>query len=430
MVRHRKRRARHGFTLVELMVSLVMGLIVSLAAVGLARTATTTFHEQARSSVTEMGVRSAADRLRQDLMRVSYMSTGNVALDPKIAYLVEEDGSSVGRYKTTALKDLQGIYVKHSQTTNTVFNDVADNNSDPQIPDAIDITGNLTTDDAYTGTIMSASGCGSQMVSLDPQADAAVYSLSQTSGSLLAAANAAFRPGNHDFPVRVVDPMGCQHYAIACGVAASSGKVNVLLTLPNAMGRPVLYSHGEGSKGVANNCGASEGGRVTISPLARVRWELSTSASMLAATDNTAGEIGSKVDLTRQLFDAYGDAAGSPEIVAEYAVDLKFALTVWNPELPGTNKLEPPYDFVDTTENTTPFVSPAVQGKVGPQHVRAVRFRIATRTALPDRAAPLPSPIGFKARFCVDVASPCTRYARVRTVVSEVTLQNQARMFY
>ena len=84
---HHKKRTRRGFTLSELMISLVMGLIVSLAAVGLARTATTTFYEQARSSTTEMSLRMASSRLRGDLSRASYMSTGNIVFDPKVARL-------------------------------------------------------------------------------------------------------------------------------------------------------------------------------------------------------------------------------------------------------------------------------------------------------------------------------------------------------
>ena len=75
-----KRTQARGFTLVELMVSLVAGLIVTIAVVGLARAATTTFFEAARISTVEANVRTAAERLRQDLSRASYMSTGNIKL--------------------------------------------------------------------------------------------------------------------------------------------------------------------------------------------------------------------------------------------------------------------------------------------------------------------------------------------------------------
>ena len=81
----RRARAQEGFTLIELTVSLVAGLIVALGIVGLSRDATHTFHEEMRSSVAEANLRTAVDRLRADLSRAGYMSTGNVALDPMVA---------------------------------------------------------------------------------------------------------------------------------------------------------------------------------------------------------------------------------------------------------------------------------------------------------------------------------------------------------
>ena len=65
--------------------SLLAGLIVALGIVGLSRDATHTFHEEMRSSAAEANLRTAIDRLRADLARAGYMSTGNVATDPMVA---------------------------------------------------------------------------------------------------------------------------------------------------------------------------------------------------------------------------------------------------------------------------------------------------------------------------------------------------------
>ena len=105
-------RRTRGFTLVELMISLVMGLIISLAAVGLARTATTTFYEQARVSGVEANVRAASERFRNDLSRASYMSTPNIQWDPKVSRPPGAVGSTP--YRVLALRDLQGIRVAPS----------------------------------------------------------------------------------------------------------------------------------------------------------------------------------------------------------------------------------------------------------------------------------------------------------------------------
>ena len=78
----------------------------------------------------------------------------------------------------------------------------------------------------------------------------------------------------------------------------------------------------------------------------------------------------------------------------------------------------------------TQIASGTASGGPGPQRVRSVRYRLATRAALPDRTAPLPVPPGapYIVRYCTDAA--CAHAARVRTIMSEVALTNQARMTY
>ena len=75
------------------------------------------------------------------------------------------------------------------------------------------------------------------------------------------------------------------------------------------------------------------------------------------------------------------------EIVAEYAVDLEFAFSVDT----GANNLQPnilTFAFDDHVNNplwaTNIVTSPPAAG-IGPQQIRSVRVRLATRTAEPDR---------------------------------------------
>ena len=75
-----KRLLARGFTLVELMVSLIAGLIVAMAVVAPARTATNTFYDAVRVLTTEAAVRVASERLRGDLLRAGFMTTGNIKL--------------------------------------------------------------------------------------------------------------------------------------------------------------------------------------------------------------------------------------------------------------------------------------------------------------------------------------------------------------
>jgi hypothetical protein len=80
----------------------------------------------------------------------------------------------------------------------------------------------------------------------------------------------------------------------------------------------------------------------------------------------------------------------------------------------------------------TQIASGTAAGFPAPHRVRSVRFRLATRSALADRTEPLALLPGkpYISRYCTDSAVPCHRFARVRTIMSEVALINQAGMTY
>jgi prepilin-type N-terminal cleavage/methylation domain-containing protein len=422
-------RAARGFTLVELMISLVMGLIVALAAVALAKAATTTFHEQARSSITEMSVRSGAERLRQDLTRIAFMSTPNINTDTSVASVV---GGPNARY--AALEKLQGIRINVQGSLSGMSGALTAANL--LAPDSIDITGNLTTDDIYHGTITTGGTCGGQVVTLDPLADAAVYSLIGPN-SPDGGAFTAFQPvPGANFIARVTDANGCNHFVPICGVAidGSSGRSMAQISLlPDGSSRAVLYAV-NGTLGanysVNRSCGASEGGDVAIAPVHRVRWALTPSPPGL--------DTGDKFDLTRQFLDATNTPAGAAEIVAEYAVDLKFGIVVRDPVQAALNRpAELVYDL-DSDPGTGDIfnaMNGTGPGGLGPENVRSVRFRLATRTSIPDREADIqigPNPRSttnpYMVRYCMAGAlATCNTWSRVRTIVSEVALHNQAR---
>jgi prepilin-type N-terminal cleavage/methylation domain-containing protein len=161
--RNASRAARRGFTLVELMVSLVAGLIVTIAVVGLARTATTTFYEEARLSAVEASARNASERLRQDLTRVAFMSTGNIKLarndsptvpfGQKISHL--PGAATPSRYGALT-NDLQGIRVLVGGSTATAQGPNNLSTVNGLNPDAIELTGNYTTDDSYRGRMVGS----------------------------------------------------------------------------------------------------------------------------------------------------------------------------------------------------------------------------------------------------------------------------------
>jgi hypothetical protein len=435
------------------MVSLIMGLVVAMAAVGLARSATTTFHEQVRTSQTEMSLRMGAERLRQDLARTSYMSTGNIVLDPKVAQTIDAAkdpataGPLIARYP--ALNTLRGIQIGVSAMDGGIPSQLSSNGLSP---DSIELIGNYTTDDEYTGTI-STGGSGTlcktpQTITLDPQGDAAVYALAGgTSGTtvdtvqLLANAKTAFMPvDTSEFLARVTDSMGCTNFVPVCGLAISGNNLQVMVD-GRTNDRAVMYANG-GATALAHNCGSNEGGQVTIAPLMHVRWTIGPSM-VPNSTDDLPEDP--RFDLFRDVVDFDGLTIAH-ELVAEYAVDLKFGIAVDDPK--GAGAARQAYFDLDSDNGTgniyatTAGPDSTKTGFLGPQRVRSVRFRLAVRASVADRQQPLATDAGTEksgtptahpiiARYCTQLPiGTCQQWARVRTIESEVALENQAGMIY
>ena len=443
-VREMARRTSRGFTLVELMVSLVAGLIVTIAVVGLARTATTSFYEEARLSTTEAAVRSAAERLRQDLTRVSYMSTGNIKLAGgdtvpaglKAAQIVAT--ASPSRYGALT-NDLQGIriLVGGSLATAQGPNNLSTKNA--LNPDAILLTGNFTTDDSYPGQMVNFN-TGVELTVADNPAVARLIAGPDPDKAV----RNAFTPGSQTgtlppFLARVVDQRGCQYFVKLASAVGTATKVSLSFA-PAADGYPPIPERGTAAGSAKAPCGFPLDSKeeVRVNPVQTVRWSIGPTTTPLAP-DVAVGETGNKFDLYREILDASGASVpspGGPQVVAEYAIDLKFGISVDSPAAapppPGnqlTFDMDTPADAVPIAD-WTQAASGTAAGGPAPQRVRSVRFRVATRSSLPDREAPLSIVPGYISRYCTDSAAVCKKFARARTIMSEVQLINQAGMTY
>lgn len=441
----RRLARRRGFTLVELMISLVMGLIIALAAVSLARTATDTFYEQARISGVEAAIRTASERFRSDLSRASFMSTPNIRRDPKVAR-----DPSAAAYHVPSLRDLQGIRIeKAAMRTHdlSVRNGVT--------PHDVYIAGNLTTNDVYRGIFYSedsgcaASGGSGASIRLTRAADPAVRRLFNGEEDVNAqriATEIAFLPhrrlqppldpDTYSHAVQVMDMRGCFHYLEVCGVVNGPTAGTVILQLTGGKG---LLNTTETGNDV---CGARLMEEVAIAPIQRVRWSLGTESAATLATgrydpvlDGPDGQ--KKLNLQRQVLAADGvTPVGPPELVAEYGVDLKLGLMIDNSTTATPSLLDVDFEAEDDVFKTWgAAVSTITTPNVGPQRIRSVRYRLAFRTSFADRTSDLAMPGGrpYMARYCMlpgSPGSPCTTFSRVRTVISEVALVNQAKAVY
>jgi hypothetical protein len=159
-----------------------------------------------------------------------------------------------------------------------------------------------------------------------------------------------------------------------------------------------------------------------------------TAYKALFAASATAPGDQTRRELVRVELDYEGkEMADSLELVAEYAVDLKFGLTVISGFKSAANRdpniTQFPIGDAKNYEYTyEPSSSSPVNDKA-PHRVRAVRARLAVRSREADRnagvAAPSTAPPGAIFRYAIGADAG---YARVRTLVADINLPNLANL--
>jgi prepilin-type N-terminal cleavage/methylation domain-containing protein len=442
---------QRGFTLIELSVALAAGLIVGLAVVGLSKEATNTFHEEMRAATAQMSARTAIDRLRSDVARASFMSSPNVYGDPAIVSSWDPTAQLTLQLRRLAgirlfpggSKKLANIGMGFTSGVNgTDDGAIAFSGNNNLNPDALDITGNLNTVDSFTVQTTGAGGCGGTRFILGARNPPA-YRLMNTPGANgpVDALARAFQPiAGHNFMARLQDLQGRVQFLEVCATGFTGGAP--ALPYVDVSTNPVAAS---GTTNVGGGGGFLSG--ATLNPVLTIRYRLAPTLAQYNADLNAAADA-TRFDLYRFYIDSTGaEIAGSaadppPELVAEYAVDLKFAFTVDNTAFvagspPTATRTHISYAFGDDANNGAWGVSPTAVATPAPQRIRSVRIRLGTRTALADRqklVSPNPaySPVDYTNlfRYCTVAASPCDTFARVRTAITEVTLNNQARALY
>jgi prepilin-type N-terminal cleavage/methylation domain-containing protein len=434
--RRRRRHLSRGFTLIELMVSMLAGLFVAMAVVSLSTQATNTFHEEARTASSEMTLRTAIERLRADLQRAAYMSTGNYQKDPFLALAPGAVRPLAGPYNS--LYRLAGIHLL-SQGSSALTPLSANNNL---APDAIELGGNFTTTDDYVVRYMDAGGtCGGTRLWLATDSPAMWRILSQTNPD--ASLEAAFQPvASSPFMARITDDTGHYQYIPACvgkaaGVTGSGIAATAYVDLDTST-TPILTAQSTGTNGGVSGLGV---GRLRVNPIQTVRWQV---RPLNAANTGDgpymalAAASGDKYELFRSFVDVTGTVAQQNELVAEYAVDLKFAFSSDLTAAGLANRALTVNGLSADAQNQTLADDITTNAATQPQRIRSVHFRLSTRSAVADRAEPYTVPIPnpketiYPTRYCVLAACVPgqTGWARVRSITSEVSTPNLAKLFY
>ena len=253
------------------------------------------------------------------------------------------------------------------------------------------MTGNYTTDDSYRGRMV---GNNSVVTRRSPTTRP---SHGSSPGRIRTRPlRNAFTPGSPTgavppFVARVVDPRGCLHFVVISNAVGTATSVTLTFARARSAARPsscrprirapAAPATRRRSRSIRCRRSAGRSGRRTPA----------------LAPDAALGETGNKFDLFREILDAAGAAVpspGGPQVVAEYAIDLKFGLSVDSPDaalLPPANQLT--FDM-DTGRRRHRQVDAGGVGhgdRASRRRTGFVRFvsALATRAALPDRDAPL-----------------------------------------
>ena len=473
----RARRFARAFTLIELTVSLVAGLMVAMAVAVLSHESTATFNEEIRVSAAEATLRGAADRLRSDLERASFMSTPNIEMDPNLAKLFGQ-ATNLPLTASAPLRSLQSILITPGDTAT---NGLALDTVNGIVPPKIDITGNLTSADQFEVQAILPNALGTcclinlaasspsifRMLNAndagvpDPNADTELQNVFAPAPAIGGAGGSAFTKSQ--FWVRYVDT--ATNHAQYIPTCDNAGGQIAGMGIVGGIAKPYVYTANcpltGAQTGTITATNGNTAGLATVNPIQTARWEITTNvpAQDINALDNTPLQAGvqdpAKYDLVRWLVDAKGNTLPeTEEVIAEYAVNIDFAFSVDSEAYPapdgGPNPSVVALDFGDSRNATVAgsvfglLTSPRNGGSLTgtqPQRIRSIRFEIETRAAQADRKASIPVQTvadggggQFLYRYCM-TATGCsgtslTQWARVRTLVGEVGLSNQQQAFY
>lgn len=442
------RQGQRGFTLLELLVSLTAGLIIAISVAGLSKVATTTFYEESRVQVAELSLRVAVERLRADLGRAAYMATPNILKDPMVVLPQGQTMFSAPSNLSGGLGRLAGVRyfpndVLPDDDNNGAIIALTEQNLGAGVrPDRLILAGNFTTADEYIVQSITTGGtCGGQELTLSTNSPAIGRLVRDASGTPLKDEDAqivlteAFRPSsaaNATFLVRIVDDSGKRQFVQLCGsnpVRFSTTDGPRLSISPDT---PILNANDSGAQGGTTGFGV---GRLTVNPVQMVEWSVRARNRAGVVTpswaQDTSADADTQFDLVREMLDASGRRIGRPEVVAEFVVDFEIGLVVENPttRLMQIAPFDTPADpLIVAHAEADPAATLSTQG---PQWIRSLRYRIATRAPIADRENNLERPpgVGYAYRYCVQqaAAAECTRYARMRTLTGEISLPNQAR---
>lgn len=430
-----------GFTLVELMVALTGGLLISVFVFMMASQGSKFYQQEARISNATIGVMNGFQRLRTDIARAGFLASPNVVQDSVVCS--DKSAAEGWTQAVSSLREMGGVRInvggsrtpEEEEEVGTKLATFWDANH--LSPDQLILAGAFSSTDQFPAAeIAQPNPAGAPnvwRVHLQPNSPAMArlgYRTdgSQTSAEQLALIQAAFAPDTAARVLRILDKKGSHHYAVidTVGLAptVSTGQAAPFIEL---LGNVALRQESRTSK--CGLQGLNVGATVNVVNFIRYGLKSLNNPQVypeFAAlyTDEVEGtHEETRAELVREELDVAGTPIpGTSELVAEYAVDLKFSLSV----LSGGALLEIPED----SETLAAYAGdPQVAAR--PDRIRSVHARLAVRSREADRdgnvnAANAGIPVGlYRVGFGADGTAP---FARVRTLQADIALRNHMRL--
>ncbi len=434
---------RRGFTIVELLIAMSAGLMVAGAAYALSRNALDVFQQEARGFTAQFSAMNGMTRLSADLRRAGFMTSANADRDPFRCGDISTGANNPDERRLTALTVVRGSDAGYASDVGVTGGyqafptQYAANN---RFPDRVRMAGNYATTEMFDLATYDASDGGTMKLQTDSPAVARVFAEAQNGGPSIC--DLFVRTQGTPVPryATLTTAMGQASFVRVtnCTSTNTAGNDNyddVTLTVtflqassrcteaPKTIAPTVVieyFLHHVVDAADATAIGLDSSMATLTAPEAPA---LTGDADDAANGSTTQG----RMELVRREVNANGVAvAGSGEIVAEYVVDLKFgfrALAGAPPAVPGLK------DFNST--NIDPF-SGTYDAR--PEHVRSVLVRLSTRARTPDRddqdAGAVPAAAEPLKRFEAVPAPLRTRFARVRTITTEIAIPNMANIVW
>lgn len=419
---------RRGFTAVEFMVAVTAGLAVSVAAYTLSKSSVDVFQQEARLNAAQFSSMMGMNRISADIKRAGFQTTPEVAEDPNVctvpagtnfpdpALLVAAQVIEGGPFNASVAYGAGGYAALPAPFAST---------NNKRSPDRLRLSANFGASSSFRISRMEN---GFIWLDIDQLSVQRIYQAAQTGGfGICTAFQGLPVPDNSGAPVapggrpaiRLVDNAGRSRFALIRSCAAVNGSDNYASVMLEVTQTPT----GPGCTGMDVT---SPG---YVNPVQFVDYALFGAVDVAAnfaaiglpapigtmAGEDTALETitgaSSRTFLVRRELDGRGNIVpASAEVVADFVVDLNFSARR------------------RVGAAVQPVAFDALAG-IPPNEIRSLGVRLSTRARNPDRAVgqvTAPDSDQTITRFDVFAGTSDTRdrWARVRTMFSEVSLPN------